>query len=98
MKRRIAMTFVAGLCLLGLATATGCLRSNRLSENWGRAANGNMARQVIDPHAGYQEAPTGLGSMTNRHVVDNYDKNQANQGQQTGNSRRGSGIVIGDFD
>ena len=98
MKRRIAMTFVAGLCLLGLATATGCLRSNRLSENWGRATHGNTARQVIDPHAGYQEAPTGLGSMTNRHVVDNYDKNQANQGQQTGNGRRGSGFRIGDFD
>ena len=99
MKRMIPTALVAVLCSLGLAMATGCVKSNRLSENWGRATLNNLNGQIINPDAGYQEPPTGLAPMSNRHVVENFDKNQASQSRRAlGDDGRGPDIVIGEFD
>lgn len=80
----------AGLALVSIALAGGCLHS-RLEENWGKSYEAQLVWQTADPDApATREALEGLDPETGRRVAERYYKGQERQRQ-----REAPAVVLG---
>jgi hypothetical protein len=72
----------AGLLLMLVAFANGCLRS-RVNENWGESYEAHLVWQTANPDAPVSyEPPESLDPETGKRVADRYYEGQEQQRQR----------------
>ncbi len=83
--------FALALCL------AGCNTPSAVGEHYGEAVRANRDAMIANPGA---PTPTreGLEARSAEHVLENYSKGQEAQEHRRSNGRKGSGIVIGEFE